>query len=53
MMYSNKFLYVTIQFKDVLMNYLQTTYFSIQLDESTLSSNDESLLLAYVRFVID
>jgi len=35
-----------------LCNYLQTTYFSIQLDESTLPGN-EALLLAYVRFVMD
>ncbi|XP_025266439.1 SCAN domain-containing protein 3-like [Camponotus floridanus] len=35
-----------------LCNYLQTTHFSIQLDESTLPGN-EALLLAYVRFVID
>ncbi|GBP23215.1 hypothetical protein EVAR_82380_1 [Eumeta japonica] len=31
--------------------YLQTTHFSIQLDESTLPGN-EALLLAYVRFVM-
>ncbi|XP_044751794.1 SCAN domain-containing protein 3-like [Coccinella septempunctata] len=35
-----------------LCNYLQTTHFSIQLDESTLPGN-EALLLAYVRFVMD
>ncbi|VVC25087.1 Reverse transcriptase domain [Cinara cedri] len=35
-----------------LCNYLQTTYFSIQLDESTLPDN-EALLLAYIRFVMD
>ncbi|XP_044744747.1 protein ZBED8-like [Coccinella septempunctata] len=35
-----------------LCNYLQTTHFSIQLDESTLSGN-EALLLAHVRFVMD
>lgn len=32
--------------------YLQTTYYSMQLDESTLPDN-EVLLLAYVRFVMD
>ncbi|GBN83282.1 SCAN domain-containing protein 3 [Araneus ventricosus] len=35
-----------------LCNYLQTTHFSIRLDESTLPGN-EVLLLAYVRFVMD
>lgn len=35
-----------------LCNYLQTTYFSIQLDESTLPGN-EALLFSYVRFVMD
>jgi hypothetical protein len=35
-----------------LCNYLQTTHFSIQLDESTLPAN-EALLLAYVRYVIN
>lgn len=35
-----------------LCNYLQTTHFSIQLDESTLPGN-EALLLAYARFVMD
>ncbi|XP_055943491.1 zinc finger BED domain-containing protein 5-like [Argiope bruennichi] len=35
-----------------LCNYLQTTHFSIQLDESTLPGN-EALLLAYDRFVMD
>ncbi|KAK9687383.1 hypothetical protein QE152_g36477 [Popillia japonica] len=35
-----------------LYNYLQTTSFSIQLDESTLPGK-EALLLAYVRFVMD
>ena len=34
-----------------LWNYLQTTYFSIQLDEPTLTGNDV-LLLAYVQFEI-
>lgn len=34
-----------------LCDYLQTTHFSIQLDESTLPGN-EALLLAYVRFVM-
>ncbi|KAE9521889.1 hypothetical protein AGLY_017696 [Aphis glycines] len=38
--------------KSNLCNYLQTAYFSIQLDESTLPCN-EALLLAYVRFVMD
>ncbi|GBP82476.1 Zinc finger BED domain-containing protein 5 [Eumeta japonica] len=32
-------------------DYLRTTHFSIQLDESTLPGN-EALLLAYVRFVM-
>lgn len=35
-----------------LSNYLQTTYFSTQLDKSTVLNN-EALLLAYVRFVMD
>ncbi|XP_055924696.1 zinc finger BED domain-containing protein 5-like [Argiope bruennichi] len=35
-----------------LCNYLQTTRFSIQLDESTLPGN-EALLLTYDRFVMD
>lgn len=35
-----------------LCNYLHTTHFSIQLDESTLPGN-EALLLAYVRFIMD
>lgn len=35
-----------------LCNYLQTTHFSIQLDESTLPGN-EALLLAYVRFIMN
>lgn len=35
-----------------LCNYLQTIYFSIHLDESTLLNN-EALLLAYVCFVMD
>lgn len=35
-----------------LCNYLQTTHFSIQLDETTLPGN-EALLLAYVRFIMD
>ncbi|GBP77120.1 Zinc finger MYM-type protein 6 [Eumeta japonica] len=34
-----------------LCDYLRTTHFSIQLDESTLPGN-EALLLAYVRFVM-
>ena len=33
-----------------LCDYLKTSEFSIQLDESTLPGN-EALLLAYVRFV--
>ncbi|CAH2019737.1 unnamed protein product [Acanthoscelides obtectus] len=33
-------------------NYLQTTHFSIQLDESTLPDN-AALLLAYVRFIMN
>ncbi|CAH1998414.1 unnamed protein product [Acanthoscelides obtectus] len=35
-----------------LCNYLQTTHFSIQLDESTLPDNP-ALLLAYVRFIMN
>lgn len=35
-----------------LCNHLQKTHFSIQLDESTLPSN-EALLLAYVRFIVE
>ncbi|CAH1977757.1 unnamed protein product [Acanthoscelides obtectus] len=35
-----------------LCNYLQTTHFSIQLDESTLPDN-AALLLAYVRFIVN
>ncbi|CAH2002092.1 unnamed protein product [Acanthoscelides obtectus] len=35
-----------------LSNYLQTTHFSIQLDESTLPDNAE-LLLAYVCFIMN
>ncbi|GFU74620.1 SCAN domain-containing protein 3 [Trichonephila clavipes] len=35
-----------------LCDYLQTMHFSLQLDESTLSGN-ESLLLPYVRFIMD
>ncbi|CAG9782768.1 unnamed protein product [Diatraea saccharalis] len=35
-----------------LCNYLQTTHFSIQLDESTLLGN-EALLVAYVQFITD
>ncbi|GFS97222.1 SCAN domain-containing protein 3 [Trichonephila clavipes] len=35
-----------------LCDYLQTTHFSLQLDESTLPGN-ESLLLACVRFIMD
>ncbi|GFU99908.1 SCAN domain-containing protein 3 [Trichonephila clavipes] len=38
--------------ESVLCDYLQTTHFSLQLDESTLPGN-ESLLLAYVRFIMD
>ncbi|CAH1981484.1 unnamed protein product [Acanthoscelides obtectus] len=34
-----------------LCNYLQTTHFSIQLDESTLPDN--AALLAYVRFIMN
>lgn len=33
-------------------NYLQTFYFSIKLDESTLPGN-EALVLAYIRFAMD
>ncbi|CAH1965785.1 unnamed protein product [Acanthoscelides obtectus] len=35
-----------------LCNYLQTTHFSIQLDESTLPDN-AALLLAHVRFIMN
>ncbi|CAH1968850.1 unnamed protein product [Acanthoscelides obtectus] len=35
-----------------LCNYLQTTHFSIQLNESTLPDN-AALLLAYVRFIMN
>ncbi|GFT43078.1 SCAN domain-containing protein 3 [Trichonephila clavipes] len=35
-----------------LCDYLQTTHFSLQLDESTLPGN-ESLLLAYICFTMD
>ncbi|GFW88469.1 SCAN domain-containing protein 3 [Trichonephila clavipes] len=35
-----------------LYDYLQTTHFSLQLDKSTVTRN-ESLLLAYVRFIMD
>ncbi|CAH1970114.1 unnamed protein product [Acanthoscelides obtectus] len=35
-----------------LCNYLQTTHFSIQLDESTLPDN-AALLLVYVRFIMN
>ncbi|CAH1993231.1 unnamed protein product [Acanthoscelides obtectus] len=35
-----------------LCNYLQTTHFFIQLDESTLPDN-AALLLAYVRFIMN
>nr|XP_047123766.1 protein ZBED8-like [Hydra vulgaris] len=35
-----------------LCNYLQTTHFSIQLDESTLPGN-AALLLEYVRFIMN
>ncbi|CAH1970146.1 unnamed protein product [Acanthoscelides obtectus] len=35
-----------------LCNYLQTTHFSIQLDESTLPDN-AALLLTYVRFIMN
>ncbi|CAH1989553.1 unnamed protein product [Acanthoscelides obtectus] len=35
-----------------LCNYLQTTHFSIQLDESTLPDN-AALLLAYVHFIMN
>ncbi|XP_056636253.1 SCAN domain-containing protein 3-like [Diorhabda sublineata] len=38
--------------ENFLCIYLQTTHFSIQLDESTLPGN-EALLLAYVRFIMD
>ena len=38
--------------KSFLCNYLQTTHFSIQLDESTLPDN-AALLLAYVCFIIN
>ncbi|CAH2012916.1 unnamed protein product [Acanthoscelides obtectus] len=38
--------------ENFLCNYLQTTNFSIQLDESTLPDN-AALLLAYVRFIMN
>ncbi|CAH2015032.1 unnamed protein product [Acanthoscelides obtectus] len=38
--------------ESLLCNYLQTTHFSIQLDESTLPDN-AALLLAYVRFIMN
>ncbi|CAH2002995.1 unnamed protein product [Acanthoscelides obtectus] len=38
--------------ENFLCNYLQTTHFSIQLDESTLPDN-AALLLAYVRFIMN
>ena len=38
--------------KSFLNNYLQTTHFSIQLDESTLPDN-AALLLAYVCFIMN
>ncbi|KFM62868.1 SCAN domain-containing protein 3, partial [Stegodyphus mimosarum] len=38
--------------EESLCNYLQTCQFSIQLDESTLPTN-EALLLSYVRFIKD
>ena len=38
--------------EDALCNMLRTTWFSLQFDEATLPGN-ESLLLAYVRFVKD
>ncbi|CAH2001704.1 unnamed protein product [Acanthoscelides obtectus] len=36
----------------LLCNYLQTTHFSIQMDESSLPNN-AALLLAYVRFIMN
>ncbi|CAH1997383.1 unnamed protein product [Acanthoscelides obtectus] len=36
----------------LLISYLQTTHFSIQLDESTLPDN-AALLLAFVRFIMN
>ncbi|GFT49155.1 SCAN domain-containing protein 3 [Trichonephila clavipes] len=36
----------------VLCDYLQTTHFSLQLEESTLPGN-ETLLLAYFRFIME
>ncbi|XP_035227171.1 zinc finger MYM-type protein 6-like [Stegodyphus dumicola] len=38
--------------EESLYNHLQTFQFSIQLDESTLPTN-EALLLSYVRFIED
>ncbi|CAH1970085.1 unnamed protein product [Acanthoscelides obtectus] len=38
--------------ESLLCNYLQTTHFSIQLDESTLPDN-AALLLAYVRLIMN
>ena len=38
--------------ESIWCNYLQTTHFYVQLDESTLPGN-EALLLAYIRFIMD
>ncbi|CAH1959900.1 unnamed protein product [Acanthoscelides obtectus] len=43
---------VSSDIESFLCNYLQTTHFSIQLDESTLPDN-AALLLAYVRFIMN
>ncbi|CAH1995886.1 unnamed protein product [Acanthoscelides obtectus] len=43
---------ISSDIESFLCNYLQTTHFSIQLDESTLPDN-AALLLAYVRFIMN
>ncbi|GFX78482.1 protein ZBED8 [Trichonephila clavipes] len=43
---------MNLDIESFLCDYLQTTHFSLQLDESTLPGN-ESLLLACVRFIMD
>ncbi|CAH1984688.1 unnamed protein product [Acanthoscelides obtectus] len=43
---------ISSDIESFLCNYLQTTQFSIQLDESTLPDN-AALLLAYVRFIMN
>uniref|UniRef100_A0A5S6QFW0 DUF4371 domain-containing protein n=1 Tax=Trichuris muris TaxID=70415 RepID=A0A5S6QFW0_TRIMR len=41
---------MAVDVEDTLCNFLRTTQFSLQLDESVLPGN-EALLLAYVRFI--